>query len=419
MIAVHLDPLGGVAGDMFVAAMLDARPDFAAPLLAMLDDLATHFGASAAAGSRLIDHDDGRMRGKRFVVAEPAHRKSRQGAGYDHVRWSDLRAQLATAPLTPAVSERARAIFQGLAEAEGAVHGCAANDVSFHELGAWDSIADIVSAAWLIDALGAARWSCAPLPMGAGSVLSRHGRLPVPAPATAKLLAGFVLIDDGIEGERVTPTGAAILRHLEPSQQPSRTAARLVASGTGFGTRSLPGTSNVLRALVMEPVAQPATGADQVAVITFEIDDQSPEDLALALDRLRADPGVIDLLQLVGLGKKGRIAAHVQILARPESLHSVIARCFHETTTLGLRHSLVERAVLDRRQLRVAGDAGTLRVKLADRPGGITTAKAEIADVIDAGAGAEARAASRGQAESRALTRSRKSRAARSKPARR
>ena len=141
-------------------------------------------------------------------------------------------------------ARRAIAIFAVLAEAEGRVHGIAPAEVSFHEVGAWDSIMDIVAAAALIEDIGAAGWSTTPVPLGSGRVRSAHGDLPVPTPATALLLEGLEVFDDGRPGERVTPTGAAILRHLMPGQGLPRRRLRLGRVGHGFGTKRFAGISN-------------------------------------------------------------------------------------------------------------------------------------------------------------------------------
>jgi uncharacterized protein (DUF111 family) len=294
--------------------------------------------------------------------------------------------------------DRALAIFAHLAEAESTVHGDPLDDVTFHEVGNWDSIIDIAVAAVLIEALGECHWSAGPLPLGSGRVPSAHGILPIPAPATALLLEGFAVHDDGIAGERVTPTGAAILRHLEPAFSPTLPTMRLARSGVAFGTRVLDGISNVLRLFALEPAAGVAA-ADDVAVIAFEVDDQTPEDLAAGLDAIRATDGVLDLVQSAAIGKKGRMAAHIQVLAVPDLLQDVVDVCLSETTSIGLRWHLVHRAVLPR-DLR---SADGVRVKVTKRPGGAHTAKAEMDDIAATTGGAQARQRRRDSAETAAL----------------
>ncbi len=392
---LHLDPLGGVAGDMVLAALLDAWPEHAADT----------FEAMRAAGlpddwrAELVAHDDGVLAGRRVVIEGPAEGDHHHGPG----RFRAIRARLAEAALPEPVRARAIAIFTLLAEAEAKVHGIALDEVHFHELADWDSIADVVGSAWLLEALGPLSVSCAPLPIGSGRIATAHGALPVPAPAAALLLEGLPMVDDGVAGERVTPTGAAILRHLGVRERLPAGSWRVGRSGIGFGTRRLPGLSNILRILAYEPAAAGGRADDRVAVLAFEVDDQSPEELALGLDALRAADGVLDVIQLAAFGKKGRLATQVQVLARPERLDPVIERCFAETTTIGLRWRLEARAVLARETVSVVTAEGAFGVKLVVRPGGERTAKAEIEPLRDGPDGHAARARRRRQAEARAL----------------
>ena len=389
----HLDPVGGIAGDMFAAALLDARPDLADGLRATIDALPLPPSVTVA-----IDrHKDAAQSGTRFKVSEPAD------DGHGHVRLADVRARLTAARIEPAVCGRALAIFTLLAEAEGAVHGVDPNEVTFHEVGAWDATVDIVAAAWLIEALGPARWSCGAIPLGSGRVRCAHGLLPVPAPAVVHLLRGLATHDDGIAGERVTPTGAAILKHLAPEQGPARETETLVGVGTGFGSRTLPGLSNVLRVLAFAPVAQAAL-QEAVAVLRFEIDDQTPEDLALGLDRLRARPGILDVVQWPVYGKKSRMLAAVQVLSEAAARDAALDAVFAETTTLGVRWSNVCRSALARETAQHSDARGTVRVKRARRPDGAVTAKAELADLSES-AGHAAREERRRSAEAKALGR--------------
>ena len=389
---IHLDPLGGLAGDMFLGAVLDAWPELAEGALAAMR-------AAGLPGDwqvRHLAHRDGVLTGSRVAIDPPA-----AGEHAPHGMYVEIRDRIAQAPIEAGVRERALAILGHLAEAEARVHGRPIDQVHFHELADWDSIADVVGAAFVIEALGAS-WSTAPLPIGRGRIASSHGALPVPAPAAALLLQGFAVIDDGIEGERVTPTGAAILRHLDAAPGLPPGPWRLAATGIGFGTRRLGGMSNALRVLAYEQAAG-ARIDEQVAVVSFEVDDQNPEELALGLDALRGLDGVLDVIQLAAIGKKGRLASQVQLLVRPERLDAAIDACFAETTTLGLRWRIEARAVLERESLTVAGAEREVAVKVARRPGGARTAKAEV-DHIGAGPGGQAgRARRRQEAQAQAL----------------
>jgi len=382
---IHLDLIGGLAGDMFIAALLDAMPQYESRVLNHIQ--ACNGGSSI--GCSLLEHSDGVLRGRRFSVHSRAGTMSpgvlaRPLANHSHTSWQALRARLESAPLPEAVRGHAIAIFQLLADAEGAVHGMSPDAVEFHEVGAWDSIADIVGAETLIDALEATHWSTSAIPLGGGRVRTQHGIMPIPAPATARLLCGLPTIDDGIGGERVTPTGAAILRHVltgaDQSARAPDAVRTLLASGAGFGTRVLDGISNHVRVLCFEGASPAAGGHRSIEVVEFEVDDQTAEDLATGLDRLRAESAVLDVVQSSVYGKKGRMMAKIQELAQPAHLDAVIEACFRETTTIGLRHQRVGGVGLERHVASVSVDGHPVRVKVVNRPGG-ATAKTESDDV--------------------------------------
>ena len=379
---IHLDAIGGVAGDMFIAAVLSAFPALREGMVAAIRVA----GLPVDIGIRVEAHRDHALTGLRFTIEEPGQ----QTAGRHHHRsFSDIRRQLQQAPLEPPVRVAAIEMFTLLAGAEAQVHGMTVDDVGFHELGEWDSIADIVGAAFLICALDAS-WSVSPLPLGGGRVETAHGPLPVPAPATAKLLAGFDCIDDGVGGERVTPTGAVILRQLGASQGREPLPRRLLGDGTGFGMRALPGMSNVLRLLAFETVLPGGEERDSIAEILFEVDDQTPEDLAIGLANLRAHPGVREILQLPAFGKKGRMITHVRVLADPLQVSQVADACFEETATIGLRYQVLDRYVLPRETLSLAVDGQRVRAKAVTR-GAIATVKAEADEIAALPGGRDAR----------------------------
>jgi uncharacterized protein (TIGR00299 family) protein len=403
---IQLDALGGVAGDMFLAAILDAFPELEAGALA---SIAAVLGEDEARCS-LIEHNDGVFRGRRFRVEsaqgpagdpdhgrDPLHHHHHHHdpghdhehwddhgrAHHDHIDWSAIRARLQAAPLDEAVRRHALDIFTHLAEAEARVHGVMPDQVRFHEVGAADSIADIVGAAHVIAKLGAHGWAVSALPLGSGRVRTAHGPMPVPTPATVLLLEGFRFIDDGAPGERVTPTGAAILRHLcDPAADVRGRPLVLARSGVGFGTRVLPGVSNCLRVLAFDDEAtHPIWSERTLSVLEFEVDDQSAEDLAIALDLLRAHPAVIDAVQAPVFGKKGRMMTHVRLLVRAGRAAAAAEAVFRETTTIGLRQHEVRGAVLTRGLREVEVGGARLRVKTVERPGG-RTAKAEADDAL-------------------------------------
>ncbi len=380
---LRLDPIGGLAGDMFVAAMLDAFPQFEPAVQAAVRAA----GLPGRFRCALIPHADHALTGRRFLVDEAALAPE-AGRPHDHAHghqpFSVLRERLSAAPLDPGVRAHTLAIFTRLAEAEAEVHGSTADAVTFHELGEWDSIADIVAAAAILHLLQDATWFVGPLPLGSGFVNSAHGRLSVPAPATTLLLRGLAVLDDGIEGERVTPTGAAIARHLMSLPGKAPQPSRLLGTGLGFGTRTLPGISNCVRVIAFGSEDAAGGGTDErVTAIEFEVDDQTPEDLAIALDHIRAHPSVLDATQMAALGKKGRMMVVVRVLCRPEAEDAVTALCFDETTTLGLRLVDTRRRTLPRVSRRVSVDTGSVEAKSARRPSGVVTTKVEARSLKD------------------------------------
>jgi uncharacterized protein (DUF111 family) len=216
---------------MFVAALLDAWPELETEVRRALESVQLPPSVSA----RALPHKDHTLQGTRFCVED-----ANAGHGHAHTAFREIRERLCDSALTPPVRERAIDIFTLLAAAEGRVHGLPPEQVRFHEVGAWDSIADIVAAAQLIETSGATAWSLSSLPLGSGRVQTVYGSLPVPAPATALLLEGLPVHDDGLEGERVTPTGAAILRHLSPAYRAPAEPMRITRTGIGFGTKRFP-----------------------------------------------------------------------------------------------------------------------------------------------------------------------------------
>lgn len=254
---IHLDAVGGIAGDMFVAALLDALPDLRQRVFADLTaTLPAHCGHPT-----LSECLNGGIAVCRFALSEipEDHHVGDDHAGHSHdhaVFYPEIAAHIAGAKLHPGTAEQALAILRRLAEAESRTHRVQVEEVHFHEIADWDSLMDVVAAGSIAAALAQCSWSVSELPRGNGLVRTRHGLIPVPAPATVDLLRGFRWRDDGIGGERVTPTGAAILAHLTQASPIAAAQGILCAAGTGAGTRELEGMPNILRALVF---ASPGT----------------------------------------------------------------------------------------------------------------------------------------------------------------
>ncbi|MEM8663122.1 MAG: LarC family nickel insertion protein [Pseudomonadota bacterium] len=376
---IKLDAIGGVAGDMFVSAMADAFPLEGE---AALKDVAAILPATLRPTLRAVTRHG--ITARHFTV---------EGEGPPAPTTFEGQSTLIeAAPLPELVRDGATDILRRLAETEAAIHGIDVHSVHFHEIAEWDTLADVVAAASLLTRLENPRFAVSPLPLGAGRIQSRHGPLPVPAPAAAKLLEGFDVVDDGIGGERVTPTGAAILASLSRSPLP-RAPMRLATTGHGAGTRQMEGVANILRVLVLEE-STAAPDTDLVAVIAFAVDDMTGEEIAIAADRLRAVDGVLDLTLTPRLGKKGRPEHLFELLTRPDARDTVVTRCFEETTTIGLRHRLEQRATLPRQVESAETGGRTVRRKRTARPGG-ETLKVEAGDVADGKNLAERRRASR------------------------
>ena len=362
---IHLNPIGGIAGDMFIAAMLDAWPE----LKPKVFDAMRQTGLPSDWSLELKSASSSSITGKKLIITGDANNTHFSTGNYN-----DICNRLSNSALPPTVIERAIDIFHRLAVAEGAVHGKSIEAVHFHEIADWDSICDIVGTATILDLLNCSEWSVDEIPMGSGTVNTAHGLMPVPAPATSQLLKGYILADDGISGERVTPTGAAILTHIAASQNMKRNNGRLMASGYGLGTKELKGVPNMLRVLAFEETTAELRTNDEVGEITFEVDDQTGEELAVALDILRTTQGVLDVVQYMVFGKKGRLATSVRVLCYPDYIDRTIEQIFLQTTTIGLRKQILNRSVLNRENISLDG----VNAKKSIRPDGVITIKADM-----------------------------------------
>jgi hypothetical protein len=373
---VHLDVVGGIAGDMFVAALLDALPELQSRVLA---DAAAVIPESIGR-PQVTEGQSGGLAARRFGLASMPN----SAAEHRGTRFRDLAARIGAAGLHSGTAEQALGILRRLAEAEARLHRVPLDDVHFHELADWDSLLDVVAAGSIAAALPVCTWSVSDLPRGHGLVRTQHGLLPVPAPATAELLRGFRWRDDGVGGERVTPTGGAILAHLAPATQPPATNTVLHAVGIGAGTRELQEMPNILRALVfgVDSAAAALPGqADEVIVVSFDIDDMTGEEIGTATEHLRSIEGVLDLSLGSRQGKKGRPVTDVRLLIQPAALARVSAACFLQTSTLGLRWRREHRRCLGREQESIQLDGTALRRKRSRRPDGETSVKVESDDL--------------------------------------
>jgi pyridinium-3,5-bisthiocarboxylic acid mononucleotide nickel chelatase len=302
-----------------------------------------------------------------------------------HRSLSSILGIIAAAPLSATVKERASRALQLLGEAEAAIHSLPIETVHFHEVGAVDTIADIVCSAAGCEALGPAlgvdRWMASPLNVGSGTVRCQHGTLPVPAPATLVLLGQAPVYAAGEPMERVTPTGAALLRMLDVSYGPLP-AMRVVARGYGAGGRDTPGEPNLLRLLIGEQSerAIDSDATEPIAVIEAVIDDANPQLLAYASELL-LEAGAWDVYRAAVQMKKGRTGVQMTVLSSPELAPALREIVFRETTTIGLRWRIENKLALEREFAEVETAWGKVRIKIARWPSGkIANASPEYED---------------------------------------
>jgi uncharacterized protein (TIGR00299 family) protein len=282
-----------------------------------------------------------------------------------HYRYATIRARIEAATLAPGVAACALDIFDRIARAEAKLHGSSIADVSFHEVGAIDSVVDVVGTAAALGWLAPASASCASVAMGSGTLTCAHGVLPVPAPAALEIMreAGGVMTDGGVARELCTPTGAAIVAATVTRWGPPPTG-KPVAIGWGAGDAELADRPNVTRVVLIETAG---AAADQVIQIDANVDDMSPELCAPALDAAFA-AGALDAWWTPIAMKKGRPALLLSALATPGGRDAVVAAILRETTTIGVRFAPRDRVVLPRRSVEVDTPYGVIAVKLAGEP---------------------------------------------------
>jgi hypothetical protein len=297
-----------------------------------------------------------------------------------HARGIDeIRALVARAVVPDVVRERADAIFLAIAMAEGEIHGIAPERVHLHEVGAVDAILDVVGVVWGFEGLGVERVYCGSITLGDGSVKTAHGVLPVPAPATLKLLEGHpVRYGPEGAGELVTPTGAALVRVLSCGAPPETWVP--VRSGFGAGTKDPRGRPNALRLILAEVSAREGMVVEHLVQLATDIDDMDGEQLAAVADRLR-EGGALDVVLLSTLMKKGRPGTRVEVLATRERADQLEDMLFAHSSTIGVRRAMVERHALPRAERTVHTLEHDVRVKIVTLPTGERRAKPEHDDV--------------------------------------
>ena len=365
----YLDGSSGISGDMFLGALVDAGIS-AQQLLAELKKIP--LGFYELKRTRAVR---GGLVGTRLEVKVPA-----QGS---HRHLAEIETLIAGAGLSESVQAKARAIFHRLAEAEGKLHGKPPSEVHFHEVGAVDAIVDIVGASIGLELAGIGELFSSPLNVGGGRVEAAHGTLPVPAPATAELLKGVPVYSSGVEGELVTPTGAAIVSTLAKTFGPMP-AMRVEQIGYGAGAMDFHGHPNVARIFIGEAAdAQTAhtglPGDELVSVIEANLDDMSPQLYGYLVERALAK-GALDVTCTAVQMKKGRPGIQVTVLSEPDKGDELAGLLFDETTTIGLRIYEARRKVLERESAEVETPYGRVRMKVAKRDGKVLNVAPEYDD---------------------------------------
>ena len=371
----YLECFSGISGDMLLGALVDAGVPFdclqqAAAALnidARLEMRKVSRGGLAAIKVDVLAPDQpvtdagpshhGHALHSHDAHAHPAHRSL-----------SAILNIIRSASISEAVKDRSGRAFQLLGEAEAAIHSVPIENVHFHEVGALDTIIDIVCAAAGAESLGVDQWLASPLNVGSGTVVCQHGTLPVPAPATLALLGDAPVYAAGEPMERVTPTGAAVLRMLDTRYVPLP-PMRIKASGYGAGGRETPGQPNLLRLLVGEQDPAQPGDAESIAVIETVFDDCNPQVLAY-VSELLLDAGAWDVYRASVQMKKGRTGVQITVLCSPSLMPRLRDILFRETTTIGLRWRLENKLALAREFLTVQTSRGEVRIKIARWPNG-------------------------------------------------
>ena len=306
----------------------------------------------------------------------PESRAPSEGAAHSHRSLAQIYGLIDKSALSSAGRDRAKALFQRLAEAEAAIHNMPVEKVHLHEVGALDSIIDIVGAVFGLEWLGVDQIVSSPLNVGGGMVHSAHGHFPVPAPATVKLLGSAPVYSGAVQKELVTPTGALLVSSYASSFGPIP-AMTIEQVGYGAGDFDFPSTPNVLRILVGQTSA--AAAGERVVVIECEIDDMNPQLFGVAMDRLYA-AGALEVFYVPVQMKKNRPGTLLTVIGPPDRRSALSEIIFNETTTIGLRYSELDRECLTREIVSVQTSIGSVRFKLAWRDGRLLNAVPEFDD---------------------------------------
>ena len=397
----YLDCFSGISGDMFLGALVDAgvSPKLlentvtALNIGARLEISRVERGGIAATKVDVYANGEKDLPREVFWEQEEAHSHphvQEHGDSHEHHHHgygrnlADIRKIIEKATIGNTAKATAIRIFDALGEAEAEIHNTSIEQVHFHEVGSVDAMVDIVCAAVGAESLAVEEWVCSPLNVGGGTVKCAHGTLPVPAPATLKLLQDAPVYSSGQQVELVTPTGAAIVKTLSRRFAPFP-AMKIEKAGYGAGTREFPEHPNLLRLTIGEAnpaddaATSPATSNDRIAVLEANLDDLSPQVLAYAMERLLAE-GAVDVFSVPVQMKKSRPGALLTVLAKIEDANRLTRLIFAETTTLGVRRREEQRQTLSRRWETVDTTWGPVRIKIANVNGSVSNYAPEYED---------------------------------------
>ena len=368
---LYLDCFAGVSGDMLLGALLD--------LGVPLDGLRAALGSLGLEEGFRVDAERVLRAGvsaTKFRVLAPAG----SAESHPHRHLSGIEKHVRRSALSAAAQDRAVGLFRRLAEAEAAIHHVPVEKVHLHEVGALDSIIDIVGAVYAFDHLGIDDVVASPLNVGSGTVECAHGTFPVPAPATARLLQGVPVYSAGPAMELVTPTGALLVSAYARAYErlPEMTIERI---GYGAGDRDPKGFPNALRVFAGARLARPRSDDETVVEIRCEIDDMNPQLFGPLMDRL-LEAGALDVFYAPVQMKKNRPGILVTVLCSPDHRERVLGLLFHETTTIGVRWQEMRRECLERSFETVRTPLGEIRFKVARRAGEVVNASPEFDDCL-------------------------------------
>ena len=397
---LYFDCFSGAAGDMLLGALIDAGVPFesvrqALGTLAIAEDTvwtervnragvtATKFHVkgeehtfddSAFAKVTAGTHDHAHA----HPHAAPSQARTSAPSHHAHRSLREIEQLIDGSALSGGGKARAKELFGRLAEAEAAIHGTPIDQVHLHEVGALDSIIDIVGSVFALESLRVDRFVASPLNVGGGSIRSAHGLYPVPAPATARLLTGAPIYSGPQQAELVTPTGALLVAGYASSYGPVP-AMRLENVGYGAGSRNFHDSPNVLRVLIGEEEA--TAPAHAVVVMEAEIDDMNPQIFGVVMERLLAE-GALDVYYTAVQMKKNRPGTLMTVIAPPAARARLTGLLFRETTTIGVRYREMSRECLDRETVTVRTPWGPVRIKVARRDGQVLNAAPEFDDCV-------------------------------------